>query len=159
DRRGTPHFLGMCPGLATSGPGEGLTEYLDRTINGLAGRTVGPLTFAHLKEKGIELALMTSNLSLQRPYRFPLLPTEVFFFKAAELRRLFPNAIVEAMIAGGQARAKADRRLDPYPVAAGQDLHFLPAEDLPVVFAVRVSLGFPLLFSAVPLYALTQEYF
>ncbi|HJZ93793.1 MAG TPA: patatin-like phospholipase family protein [Gemmataceae bacterium] len=154
------HDLGMCPGLATTG-GEALTEFLHRKLNELAGLPpADPLTFGHLRGQGVELALMTSNLSLQRPYRFPLPEGEVYFFKAQEMKRFFPPDVVAALTKGAANRVEREPGLAAYPIGPGEDVHLLPHElDLPVVVAVRVSLSFPLLFSAVPLYTLTQAYF
>ncbi|MCA1909846.1 MAG: patatin-like phospholipase family protein, partial [Magnetospirillum sp.] len=60
------------------------------------------------------------------------------FFKEAEFRRLFGDWVVDSMIAGQDPQ-------DGY-------YRFPQPQDLPVVVAVRMSLSFPLLIAAVPLY-------
>jgi hypothetical protein len=147
------HF-GICPG---SRPGpyapEGVTDYLSRRFDDLAGLASGegPLTLGCLASKGIELALMTSNLSLQCPYRFPL-RDELFLYKEQELRSFFPPEVLAALAKVGPPAG--------YRLAPEASCRFLPrGVDLPVVVAVRISLSFPLLFSAVPLYTLSQGYY
>jgi len=145
------HF-GLCTGLGTTQLGEGLTEYLTRQLDELAGLGQGPLTFGHLKAKRpdqpIDLLIMTSDLSLRRPVRFPL-DGELLVAKEDEWRRLFPAAVVEHLKAHPPTKV-------PGPLPAGY--FYLPQGDaLPVIVAVRMSLSFPLLFSAVPLYTLSAE--
>jgi hypothetical protein len=94
---------------------------------------------------------MTCNLCLQRPYLFPL-EQNIFLFDEDEMRAFFPGRVVEWMVAHAHP---SNRHLLP----EGSRLHFLPAgKGLPVLVATRISLSFPVLFSAVPLYTVKPEY-
>lgn len=136
------HGYGLC-----SGSGEGaVTTWLDRKLRAIAGVT-HPLTFGDLAARGIDLQMMTTNLTHGRPYRFPA-ETKRFFFSPSEWRELFPVDVVESMIAAAPKRKPRQHTPESeplYPLPAGQDL--------PVVVAARMSLSFPLLLSAVPLWS------
>lgn len=156
--------FGLCRGLAE--PGEEhpetppLTPWLSDLLNELAGKdpAAGPLTFGDLwragrpadatpDERSIDLQVMTTCLTLSRPFRIPF--EQAFHFKESEMRRYFPPRVAEWMV----KNAGEDEKLD-HPVHDGEPLLRLPeAKDLPVVFAARLSLSFPILLSAVPLYA------
>lgn len=125
--------FGVSSGLA-------LTEWLAAEIDGVAALRDRPLTFADLRGAGLNLEMMTTNLTHGRPYRLPL-EGKRFFFMADDMRRLFPERIVAWMV----ARAGAPKRGRYYS---------LPSDALPVVVATRMSLSFPLLLSAVPLWAI-----
>ncbi len=151
--------FGLCSGLSPEGsPTPALTPWLTGLVDGLAakdGPAAGPLTFGDLRAKGIDLQMMTTNVTHRRPQRMPWTNRELFF-DPAELRCLFPERIVAWMEAHppatgeGRKGERARRRL-----AALSPLRPLPApDDLPVVVAARMSLSFPLLVSAVPLHAL-----
>lgn len=145
---------GLCSGQQTNARAAALTPWLTDLLNALAGKhdPREPLVFRDLwghadpeREKQINLEMMTTCLSQGRPYRVPFKENE-FYFKPEELRRLFPDEVVDWMVAhprgGTHDVARADG-LCPLPAAA----------DLPVVVAARLSLSFPVLISAVPLYA------
>src|SRR5262249_13208051 len=85
-----------------------------------------------------------TNLTHGRPYRLPF-QQDVFFFDPAEFRTLFPAHVVDWMVAHPRSSDDARRPgpLCPLPRAA----------DMPVIVAARMSLSFPILISAVPLYA------
>lgn len=154
---------------------EQLTLWLSRLINRFAGLppdadplTFGdlwkapgfpppwlPLTAAERKEaRSIDLQMMTSDLTLGRPYRLPFAHDERVFFDPAEMRLYFPEHVVRWM----------ERKSVPY-VPTASDPPELPAKllqlpdaaDLPLVFAARLSLSFPILFSAVPLWQIDYE--
>jgi predicted acylesterase/phospholipase RssA len=160
--RGLPaHYFGICPGNDRGGGAKSppLTRWLARLIDELAGKDDGPpLTFGDLwalepagenggDERGIDLQMMTTNLSQGRPYSLPFEGGEELWFDEDELLDLFPRLIVEHMVAHAG---------DPTE-ACGRTLHRLPeARHLPVVVAARMSLSFPLLIAAVPLYALND---
>lgn len=160
-RRELPgNFYGLTSGHAptTRGKSEALTPWLHHTLNRIAGKPEdgAPLTFGELwgtpdpeAERDIKLEMMATCLSHGRPYRLPL-REDVFYFDPGELRRLFPEEVVRHMEAHPREQTEreqeASRRylpLRPLPSAA----------DLPVVFATRLSLSFPLLVAAVPLHA------
>jgi hypothetical protein len=154
-----------------------LTPWLDDLLSDLAGKptTAGPLTFGDLwsaglpadpkatadpdsddipppAERSIDLQMMTTCLSLSRPFRIPF-EDQRFHFKESELRRFFPETVAQWMV----DHAQEDKRLD-HPTHEGEPLLGLPpAADLPVVFAARLSLSFPLLLSAFPLYAVDPD--
>jgi predicted acylesterase/phospholipase RssA len=98
----------------------------------------------------VNLEMITTNVTWGRPYNFPV-ATEVFFFDPAELKRYFPDYVVDWMVA--HARQPRD------PKEAARFARFAPKlplpnmGDLPVIVATRMSLAFPILLSAVPLWA------
>ena len=149
--------FGLCSGLSPEGSATpALTPWLADLIDDLAAKEGdGPLTFGDLRAKGIDLQMMTTNVTHRRPHRMPWSNRELLF-DPEELRRLFPERIVAWMedhpppIGEGRDAERTRRRLD-----ALLPLRPFPApDDLPVVVAARMSLSFPLLISAVPLRAL-----
>lgn len=156
-----------------------LAGFLHLAIQRVAGREAGdaPLTFRDLwnapgspsqvlgfeaQGKGarsIDLEVYASNLAHSRPYRFPLEETEDMgrlFFRVDELERFFPRGIVQYLAAFSRpytARSEADPALG----RDGAGYLELPVADLPVVVAVRLSMSFPLLISAVPLHAVDHR--
>jgi len=148
---------GISTGFSTAGKVR-LINFLHAKLNALAGLAPNAvLTFKMLEKRSVKLRLMSSNLSLQCPHVFPLSEGTQFLFKRAEFDRLFPKEVVEAMIAH-DINSKGKR---PFPIADvdADSLFFLPpSSDLPVIVAVRCSLAHPGLFSAVPVFALTQKY-
>ncbi len=160
--RGLPdHYFGICSGNDRGGKKKNppLTRWLDALIAELAGRGAGqPLTFGDLwdlepggegagEERGVDLQMMTTNLSQGRPYSLPFEGGEELWFDADEFLDLFPKPIVEHMV------SHSSDRID----ACGRTLHRLPeSRNLPIVVAARMSLSFPLLIAAIPLYALND---
>jgi predicted acylesterase/phospholipase RssA len=163
--RAVPEDLfGVCPGLPQPGyAAPALTQWLHESINDLAGLPPdgAPLTFAQLAEKGpaggherdIALQVVTTNLSHGRPYIFPLTTradNALFLFNEEDMARLFPPSVVSALVESAGQEGRAIREALP----AGY--HFLPpGQQLPVIVAMRLSLSFPLLLSAVPLYTIS----
>ena len=169
--------FGMCLGRTVGTGPPGLTDWLDAEIERLAGRTPGadPLTIGHLwlgTERGlpgeaarlaavesgdasaeVDLRMITTSLTEGRPRRLPLESRE-FFFDPDEMRARFPDHVVSWMErhppatpsgAEGRAWELRCRLLSP--------LRPLPAPaDIPIVVAARMSLSFPVLISAVPLW-------
>jgi len=143
---------GFCSGAKTV---DSLTPWMTDTFNKLAGLpNTTPLTFGHLwaagqhaaGERGINLEVVTTNLTHLRPYTFPL-DTDTFYFDPSEWAALFPAEVCNWLHAHP---GKAEVAVTP----SGKSLVPLPdAEDLPIVVAARLSLSFPALVSAVPLYA------
>ena len=102
----------------------------------------------------IELAMITTNLTHGRPYRLPFADNATFWFDTREIRKLFPRRIAEYLEREGAARLASEHG-DLKRIAADNAEHFLPlpvGDKLPVVFGVRLSLSFPVLLGAVPLY-------
>ncbi len=152
------NFYGLCSGRNDSETDGDpcLTSWLASYLDRLAGKhaDAGPLTFGDLwgtrdpqAERQINLEMMTTNLTQGRPYRLPI-ESSIFYFHSQEFRRLFPESIVRWMEQHPRAGQIPDRYAElglcPMPDAA----------DLPVVVAARLSLSFPLLISAIPLYAI-----
>jgi predicted acylesterase/phospholipase RssA len=164
-RRLPENGFGLCSGL---GDEAALTPWLHATLQSLAGLAADrPLRFGDLWRgreprtdyiaraarsdanlRRIDLRLMTTALSHGRPYSFPL-DSEAFCFDEAEMRALFPPAVVDALLADSPGRVQS---------GALAGLYRLPAmEDLPVIVPVRMSLAFPLLLSAVPLWRVRMD--
>jgi hypothetical protein len=148
-----------------------LTDWLDHQIDEIAGISddtdrhrsgYKPLTFGDLKNKkfgdqrdkasngkradNITLRLVTSNLSQNQPYILPF-REELFIFKKNEFSKFFPQRVVEYLVDYAQRKTQTHR--------LPQDYYFLPEADaLPVIVATRLSLSFPVLLSAVPLYTI-----
>lgn len=164
---------GLCSGLGDSDapPGQpALTDWLTGYFNTLAGKAADgpPLRFGELwghddpeLPRAINLEVMTSAISQQMVYGIPLRPgTPRFLYDPVEWARLFPPAVMQALEDslrahpegdGSEPLAEGTRVLGP----EGRPLRPLPRRaDWPVVVAVRMSLSFPVLLSAVPLYAI-----
>ena len=146
--------FGLCngyrPRAEVAGPNSALTEWLHEYLNRLAGRPVDgpPLTFADLQQSGVNLLMMTTNLTHGLPQRLPF-ETKLFFYNPVEFAQLFPPAVIAHLERYNQARG-----VSTVTLANGEPLLCFPqGDDLPVVIAVRMSLSFPLLLSAMPLYA------
>ncbi len=122
--------------------------------------------------RSINLEVYATNLSHGRPYRFPLdaaaSPAESpnmisedmgrLFFVPAELEAYFPKTLVDYL-------THVSKRYEPVsdedpPADAPNipcDLRELPAAELPIVVAVRLAMSFPLLISAVKLWAIDHQ--
>lgn len=139
--------FGLCPGLTQKGAARpALTDWLADTLDDVAGLGPGdgPLTVGMLRERGINVQTVTTDITTHRPYALPM-DNNLHFFSVAEFRRLFPARVVDHML----------RHTQPAPEPwqnARRDLHYFQSEELPVVVLARMSLSFPLLISAVPLH-------
>lgn len=146
--------FGFCSGMNQPGdadPAEALTPWLASYLDRLSGQPgERPLTFGDLWDKDITLQMMTTCLTLGRPFRLPLRDEEEarenkqFYWRRDDFLKLFPQHIVDWM---EQHQRPAGRRDVP------GFLRLPEPRDLPVVVAVRMSLSFPVLLSAVPLHA------
>ena len=115
-----------------------------------------PLTFGDLRQQGIDFQVMTTNLSRAQPMVMPW-SDDAYFFEPAEFEKLFGKEIVKAMVDNPPPlpSAPAERRdREVLLQHAGTKRPFPRAEQLPIIVATRMSLSFPLLISAVPLYAI-----
>jgi predicted acylesterase/phospholipase RssA len=156
--------FGLCSGWSEkferSGRGSApLTPWLYRKLNEYASLPLEePLTFGHLwagpggdrtnpprdpEKRHLNLAMMTTNLTNRRAHQLPFESAE-WLFCPDELRRFFPCEVVDWMekTAGEEAIAPSGERLLELPAA----------KDMPVIVATRLSLSFPVLLSAVPLW-------
>jgi predicted acylesterase/phospholipase RssA len=144
--RGLPaNYYGMCVG-AKQRPRDpdALADWLHKQIQIVAGKDVAdPLTFADLRARGVNLQLMTTDVTGGRPVRLPneSYSDVSYLFSLDEWRRLFPAEVLDHL---GRISAVV------YPGAG--ELRALPTDDLPVLVATRMSLTFPVLLSAVPLW-------
>jgi predicted acylesterase/phospholipase RssA len=142
-------FYGMCLGVSENdndASGPALTEWLHEWTQRVAGKPGdAPLTFADLHERDVELQLITTDIALTRPVRFSRRDPagRDYLFDVDEFRALFPEPIVEHLTG------------DQKPVAG--NLYRLPRAELPIVVAVRMSLSFPVLLAAVPLWTIDPE--
>lgn len=171
--------FGICSGMPTS-DGEGqpaLVPWLHDQIQELAGLSESdpPLTFHDLEgpepedaKDPVNLRVMTTCLTFGRPYLLPF-ETKIFYFDEEEMAELFPKSVVDFMVGEADrwsesvAPKNAGKDLDPSAFPTLSD-HLtnrymypkrpLPLSRLPVVVAVRMSLSFPMLLSAVPLWTI-----
>jgi predicted acylesterase/phospholipase RssA len=154
--------FGLCPGIRQPyASSEGFTDWLARVIDeaaGQAGKTDRPLTFGDLAAPpgggaAVHLAMMTTSLMEKRPYTLPM-DNHRFFFERSEWAKIFPERIMSFLIDA----------CDPFQPPAGEPGEYFRFPDetrLPLVVAARMSLSFPVLISAVPLWCqdhtLTEE--
>jgi hypothetical protein len=143
---------GLCPGIhQRGGTPQGFADWLAQLIQQAAGRNDqdDPLTFGDLDTPPngappIRLAMITTSLMDERPYSLPL-DTERFFFKRAEWDRLFPARVMAFLLANC-------RPFTPPSGEEGEFYYFPERAHLPLIVAARMSLSFPGLISAVPLW-------
>ncbi|HAJ58374.1 MAG TPA: hypothetical protein DCP31_03140, partial [Cyanobacteria bacterium UBA8543] len=152
------NLFGMCTGRTATSSGEKkpvLTDWLSTKIDQLSGISgeARTLTFTDLKKKEINLKMVASNLSHNQPYSLPFSNESLFVFKEDHFKKLFPDNIVKYLT---KPETQAACQHESYKLPDGY--YFLPKGDaLPVVVAMRISLSFPLLLSAVPLYTISQS--
>nr|WP_256210512.1 patatin-like phospholipase family protein [Nitrosospira multiformis] len=156
---------------------EALTPWLDRKIREISGKPEadGPLTFGDLwgakgfpprwleedfkdvdetRKKSINLQLVTTNLTHGRPYILPFDDQLArIFFRRDELEPFFPEYILNYLL----ENSKEYKPADGYPQGKKAIRELPAAKDLPVLFGARLSLSFPGLLSAIPLYAIDEE--
>jgi len=158
--------FGVCSGMANDNKGSepALTEWLSNLIDQVSGVENGVhLTFRDLHEapspkgcdhlfgddsRSIDLRAVTTSLTFGRPFEFPLERHELAF-DVEEWRKLFPASVMDQLIIMAKLidseQLKVDGKLP------------LPTIDLPLIVAARMSLSFPLLFTAIPLYAVNEN--
>lgn len=159
-----------------------LIGWLDVFIQQAAGRDrKAPLTFGDLwnapdppwyaahrdGDHGIDFRMVTTCLTLGRPFEVPFDATEPIgltedpdtagppedrrpglYFEESEMRAFFPAHIVEHLKLHG-ARTQLTQRACP-----NKTFYRIPsARNVPIIVATRLSMSFPILFSAVRLYA------
>ena len=152
------NHLGICTGLGQRRflrkRRPALTEWLLDVIQTLSGQSDGdPLLFEHLwnaprygdeppGDRALSLRMITTGVSHHEPRSLPL-DSGRFWFLREEFEQLFPITLVDWMAAR-----------DSSPVVVeGKTYYELPRDGgLPVIVGARMSLSFPLLISAVPLY-------
>jgi predicted acylesterase/phospholipase RssA len=179
-RRMGANGYGLCTGMGGSADLPALTPWLHQQIQRAAGLKQGdrPLTFGDLWNANdpsscayrptgarcIDLQMFSTNLTQGRPYIFPLPPrdkegttltsTDRLFFKRDELKRYLPPDVLDHLVKCSNPYQRDSAGKGP-PQKAGKDLLELPEpQDFPVLLAARMSLSFPLLFAAVPLWGI-----
>ena len=110
--------------------------------------------------RSIDLTIFTTNLAHGRPYLFPHNDDRArLFFKPKELEEYLPKNVMKWMVAhaapyvpNADMATPAATKLDELKLQQIPD-----AKEFPIFLAARMSHSFPLLFSAVPLYAIDYE--
>ena len=141
--------FGICSGL---GDEESITNWIHARLNTVAGHDVTDvLTFGHLERHGIRearevkdkkqvvLEMIGTDIVRGVPLDLPRALSGRYLFKPDELARFFPASVVNAMTEGGVPDSEGRYR-------------FPPKEQMPVLVATRMSMSFPVLFSAVPVW-------
>lgn len=160
--------FGFCPGRTQPGATDpALSDWMADKIELAAGRMqqggarpASPLCFKDIwnefsgagdkPKRAIDLRMMTTNLSLRRPHALPDMDHN-HYFKEDEFRRLFPDWIVDYMIAVSK-EYREENKTRPDDLRAQGYYRFPVGGDMPLVVAARMSLSFPILFTAIPLY-------
>lgn len=161
-RRLPENNYGLCSGYAPrrSGMGPPLTQWVHETIADIADRDPvedPPLTFGELWGQGgradaaINLEMMTTSLTQGRPIAIPFEEAGLrgygqYYFDPDEFRRLFPAEIVDWLVEHSRPKENDERFAPLLPMPKDKDL--------PVIVGVRLSLSYPFLLSAIPLYAI-----
>jgi len=118
-----------------------------------AGRDIGEAVTA--ANPDVRLEMMTTNVTHCRPARLPF-ENELYLFCREELAGYFPPPVVDHIVASGRAALDERNGDEPWrcPLHPGVELLHVPEPpEFPVVMTVRMTLSFPGLISAVPLYA------
>jgi hypothetical protein len=160
------NLFGICRGLGTTEV-PGFTDWLTGQLDDLAGLPASerPLRFGQLRARQIDLRMISTCLSQARPYELPW-DAAAFFFDPEVWATLFPPQVMDALLAAPLARPAdgstatiSDWDREAQDAAAHvPPLRRLPAaEDLPVIVATRLSLSFPVLVSAVPLWTVDRR--
>lgn len=175
------NFFGLCSGMSTvasedgvkgaSVGGQALTVWLTKYLNEIAGLDPDgdPLTFGQLwqpnvpvgtkptsDDPAIRLEMFTTCLSKGRPFRLPFRDSanvheNVCYFRREDLQRLFPTTVVKWLM-------DHPRENGVQPDIDAKGFFAMPDPwNLPVVVATRMSLSFPILLSAIPLFAYDYE--
>lgn len=167
--------FGVCSGAGGEGTEHpALTPWLTALIDESAGldQGDGPLTFGHLwagpgkdpakpppqGARFVELEMMTTNLVNRVGKRIPWTDGG-WYFDPTEFRELFPEPVVRHMEEHPRSveEAESPRESEARRAMMLPRLPMPAPKDLPVVVAARMSLSFPVLLSAVPLWAFDFE--
>ena len=179
--------FGLCSGLARQhgAPREPITPWLHGLIQQVAGRTSGeaPLTFEDLhgapgspaqalndgslaRPRSIDLRMFVADVTRGLPLQLPLPDAdetaddgapddEALYFLPQEMATLFPADVVAHLVA--VSAPVADGSLRVAGRAAQVGFRRLPGRQLPLIVAARMTVSFPVLFRAVPLWAVSQR--
>jgi len=163
------NHLGVCSGHSETNEPPALTDWLTTYLNTLADLAPdAPLTFGHLWQGGkttldasnreINLEVMTTAVTQHTCFAIPFREgTGGYLYDPLEWAKLFPKSVMQwldKVEAGAPSAACWLVTCAEGEQPVEKILRRLPANhDLPVVVAVRMSLSFPVLLSAMPLYA------
>lgn len=173
------NLFGICRGLGSGPDDPGFTDWLSAEINSIAGLSPeqGPLRFGHLwtgsgtiedvrrRDRRVDLRMVSTCLSQGRPYELPW-DARTFFYDPEVWASLFPGDVMRALLdapppapESPSEREIAEWRWEESVASAHSPaLRRLPSpEHLPVIVATRLSLSFPLLISAVPLWTIDRR--
>jgi predicted acylesterase/phospholipase RssA len=170
------NLFGICRGMGRGADHPGFTDWLCDQIDDVAALPAEfrPMRFGHLwtgttttaevgpRERRTDLRMITTCLSEGRPYEMPW-EARRFFYDPAAWRTLFPEHVIAALEAAPPPEPPEDAETWRWEeqVAANHQpaLRRLPdAQFLPVIVATRLSLSFPLLISAVPLWSVDRRH-
>ena len=162
---------GMPPESATSNDPPTLTPWLTTYFNSLSGKPdKQPLTFGDLwgpqdcsnspnkigdrpEKPVVDFQAVTTCLSLGRPYSLPLEDKD-FYYSELEWRKLFPAEIMQWL----HDTERVSGTVKELHEAGFTHLHAMPEpQNWPVVIAVRMSLSFPVLLAAIPMYRINRS--
>jgi predicted acylesterase/phospholipase RssA len=176
------NFFGICSGMPNGRRrSPALTSWMSDQLDGLAGLWSSdspandsvqgrvPLTFEHLAPTDeedtvenwqIKLQMMVTDLSTVQPYLVPF-QVKGFLFREDQMRHFFPEYVVQYLIEQGSETFEALHNGDTIVLSARQYNQANPTQryfwlpegkQLPVIVGMRMSLSFPVLFQAVPLW-------
>jgi predicted acylesterase/phospholipase RssA len=150
--------------LRGSGDYPVLCDWIEESLRHIANMGSRCLTFEDLEDDEVKvtLRLLTSNSSQNLSYVLPLDETEWLIFDKKEFSDYFPDNVIKELTGEANAEEKSTRqsRIEARTgknITLTEGLFFLPTKKLPLVVAARMSLSFPILFSAVPLYTIPAE--
>jgi predicted acylesterase/phospholipase RssA len=170
------NLFGICRGLGADESQPGFTDWLAAHLDDLAGLPAEsrPLRFGHLwtgrpevaavkpADRAVDLRMISTCLNQGRPYELPA-QARLFFYDPQTWRTLFPAHVMEALMQAPAPQPEpgdeeAWRLEDRAAAAHSPALQRLPdPQHLPVIVATRMSLSFPLLISAIPLWTIDRR--
>jgi hypothetical protein len=170
------NLFGICRGLGSSPDRPGFADWLSHRVDDLSGLTdaTRPLRFGQLwtgtetvgvrepADRDIDLRMVTTCLTEGRPYEMPW-EARRFFYDPDTWKTLFPSEVVQALQDAPAPSSPdgddAEWRWEEDVASKHQPpLRRLPGpEHLPVIVATRLSLSFPLLISAIPLWTINRR--
>lgn len=160
-KRLADNSFGLCSGMRPSGATDpAVTEWLHDRIQTLAGRNDPevrnedrqPVTFGDLTRADVELVVLTTNLSRGTSETIPF-RQKIWAYRREELEPLFPRDVIEHLERHSRPFADPDLRAETERLGLKR---LPPHADLPIIVAARMSMSFPILLSAVPLWGLTD---
>ena len=106
--------------------------------------------------RSIDFRAVTTCLTFNRPFEFPL-SDPVLAYDVEEWKDLFPQSVLDQMQNASEQLTKSEP--DEFNIKNFEKAGKLPlpTSDLPIIVAARLSLSFPLLFSAIPLWAVNKN--